>query len=524
MNTRRKSSVVLSLDRDGVIAVWGEVSGGRVQVKAWVNARLPREIDGSDASAVGAWLRQTLRDAGITARAAVFAVPRANVVLKRLSLPRPSEPLPDGRGSFEDESDLAGMVALQMSRQLTMPMQGAVIDFLPIDLPDGTETTVLAGALPGDQVTWCRSVAKAAGLRVKGIHLRGEGAAALLAELSHRQDGALIGVAIAGDTVELVVIEEGRLVSSRGVDVPTGDDPAFAQRLAVEAKRTWMSYRGTRDSAEVECVAVLGSGARVEAVGAACGRELELPWSRVGLPGMVDLPEELRRAEAVLPLVPLIGLFVGQLASREWLDFANPRRAPDRAARVRQAALLGVFAVIVVGGGSYVWGLNRLAALDGRIAAEKARNEKLVERYSQHVRQKARLEHLERWSGFGVDWLAHLEWIGDQAPADGSALVDQIDASLEASVAFASRERQYTTGKWSQQQESRFRLQGRSQQRTAADELRGRLVADRVYRVDTTGPDVPNRFDFTLVTGLARPDRAANGAAGERAADGGGGG
>lgn len=159
-----------------------------------------------------------------------------------------------------------------------------------------------------------------------------------------------------------------------------------------------------------------------------------------------------------------------------------------------------------------MWGLNRLAALDGRIAAEKARNEKLVERYSQHVRQKARLEHLERWSGLGVDWLAHLEWIGDQAPADGSALVDQIDGSLEASVAFASRERQYTTGKWSQQQESRFRVRGQSQQRTAADELRGRLVADRVYRVDTTGPDVPNRFDFTLVTGQKRPDRPANGA------------
>lgn len=515
MNTRRKSSVLLSLDRDGVVAVWGEVSGGRVQVKAWVNARLPREIDGADASAVGAWLRQTLRDAGITARAAVFAVPRANVVLKRLTLPRPE----DG-----EEADLAGMVALQMSRQLTMPMQGAVIDFLPIDLPDAADTTVLAGALPGDQVTWCRSVAKAAGLRVKGIHLRGEGAAALLAELSHRQDGALIGVAIAGDTVELVVIEEGRLVSSRGVDVPTGDDPAFAQRLAVEAKRTWMSYRGTRDSAEVECVAVLGSGARVEAVGAACGRELELPWSRVGLPGMVDLPEELRHAEAVLPLVPLIGLFVGQLASREWLDFANPRRAPDRAARVRQAALLGVFAVIVVGGGAYVWGLNRLAALDGRISAEKTRNEKLVERYSQHVRQKARLEHVERWSGLGVDWLAHLEWIGDQMPADGSALVDQIDGSLEATVVFASRERQYTTGTWSQRQESRFRLQGRSQQRAAADELRGRLVEDRVYRVDTTGPDVPNRFDFTLVTGLARPDRPVNGGDSNGAAAAGGGG
>ena len=51
-------------------------------------------------------------------------------------------------------------------------------------------------------------------------------------------------------------------------------------QLAVEAKRTWMSYRSATPGLEVDLVAVLGDGDLAKQVGAACGFENNCSFSR----------------------------------------------------------------------------------------------------------------------------------------------------------------------------------------------------------------------------------------------------
>ena len=113
----------------------------------------------------------------------MIAAPRGEVVLKRLRLPKTT-----GAG----DAELAGMVRLQMARQLTMAIEGTAIDYVTIEsgargvageapttAPGSAGTLdVLAAALPADRMQWYVAMAEAAGCSIERVGLRASGAAA----------------------------------------------------------------------------------------------------------------------------------------------------------------------------------------------------------------------------------------------------------------------------------------------------------------------------------------------------------
>src|SRR5262249_10216465 len=110
-------------------------------------------------------------------------------------------------------------------------------------------TTVLSGALQGDRLDWRRAVARGAGIRLGRVALKSAGAAALLAELSQRRGGAVLGIALGCGSTEFVIVEDGQLVFARATDLvrpdrsgeaaavrdarPTTDEESFAEKVAV---------------------------------------------------------------------------------------------------------------------------------------------------------------------------------------------------------------------------------------------------------------------------------------------------
>src|SRR2546421_341402 len=75
---------------------------------------------------------------------------------------------------------------------------------------DGT-VGVLAGAMPADRVRWWREIASGAGLNLRRIGLRCAGGAALLAELSQRRAGPIMGVSVGAGSTEFVIVEDGQM-------------------------------------------------------------------------------------------------------------------------------------------------------------------------------------------------------------------------------------------------------------------------------------------------------------------------
>ncbi len=83
----RGNLVVLSHDGQRLNAVWGAVQKDHVRVRGWLTIERPGDVDSTDADAIGAWVGDSLKEADCSSRQCVVAVPRASIVLKRLSFP-----------------------------------------------------------------------------------------------------------------------------------------------------------------------------------------------------------------------------------------------------------------------------------------------------------------------------------------------------------------------------------------------------------------------------------------------------
>ena len=143
----------LNPPQNRLCAVHATVAPERIHVQSWLIVKVPSEVDVRDGAATGAWAATELDKAGMGRARLVFAVPRGEVVLKTLRFPK-------GEGS--GEAELAGMVRLQMTRQLTMAVEGTAIDYAPIGEEEGEKgsVTVMAAALPGERMNGVRGIAE----------------------------------------------------------------------------------------------------------------------------------------------------------------------------------------------------------------------------------------------------------------------------------------------------------------------------------------------------------------------------
>ena len=517
--------IAVELERGRLTLAEAVVSARKVSVQGWRCATAPADLDLSDAEAVGAWVGAELREAKMRGRL-VMAASRTDVVLKRLSLPRGLAP-----------EEIPGAVSLQMMRQLTVPTEGAVVDYILLREPAEEQRTenreqrsesrdqrsdqrsesgrgagaeALAGALPGDRRQWLGRVAKASGRKVARLSLRSSGAAAALAPASERLGGSVLGIVIGRASTELVVVDNGRLVFARAIEIEAPEDDAwlddFARRLAVEAKRTWMSYRSQPTSIEVERIFALGEGPLARAVAASCAEALEIPGEAVGPHPAVELPADMPERQRTLAAA-LVGTLVEGAAGPAGFDFANPRRAPDVGARRRQRALLGSLAAVVAIGTVVVYLWLDLQSMQAELDGLKAKRSGTLQDYAEYLAADARLKHLDAWTS-RMDFVAHLERIIAQMPDPREAQLDTLSGSVSTTVLYRAAESgSYLDGRFVPEQGAKFTIRGHVDRRDIAQGLRERLMAAGPYELQFGGPDVETRFDYDLLT--TRPAPAA---------------
>ncbi|TVQ62330.1 MAG: hypothetical protein EA378_05270 [Phycisphaerales bacterium] len=499
--------LVLCLEPTGLSAVELSVRAGVARVARTVAVQRPGDVDPAESGELGRWVRVALDDAGVRTKRTVLALPRGNVVLKRV--PVPAALLPN---------ETPGAARLALLRAQAVPVQDVVFDcVIPRDqgearhetdheddanTPANAERTILAAALPEDRLSFVREVASSAGLRLAGVRLRAEGTGELVRRASI--DGPTLAVATGPGWAEFVTVDRGELLLARETELAPG--ATLERTVAVEAARTALLQAAGGASVTV---AVVGAERAVAEIAERCAETTERP-SVVLDPADAVWPESCDPG-TIARLAPLVGLALAQSVGRQGLDFLHPSKPPDPNAAVRVRAMMVVALVGILAAGGWLLAQRELDALSARVATVRAQKDDLSGQVVEFFRTDARLNHVERWAEGDPDWIAHLASLREKLPPGDQAVLDSIGGSVEASPVYRPTRRDtYYEGRWTVDRAVRLDLEGRVRERSVANALRQRLIDAGVYRVTTQGADVPDRFSFVLSTPAAAPPATAS--------------
>lgn len=517
--------LILELESDRLFLVEAKLSGSKPRVLRVHSAARPDARSGSSseparddpnadesADELGAWIRAQLDEHGFRAKQALVAVSRAHIVTKHLDAPAESL----------SATERHEMIRMQMSRQASLTSADSVIDYTQAS-GDGAIT---AAAMPAERVARRQRVAKAAGLRLTGILLRSAGLRALLQDDQTEQDTGATGhtddaapgsprliVAPGVGSVEVLIVADGEIVFSRSIaaeDSTPQAPEALARRLAVEAARTVVSYRVAPGGADVTGVTIIAGGPLARALTTALSERLDIPTRAIAPEELIDYDDAVAQQDRA-PAAPLAGLLLCAKKKLPVLDFANPTAPPDTRATLRQAVLVGLFLMIVLGGAGYLLAQDRLASEQAELETIRADHADAQSKWVQSQLDAARLGHIRAWSDSGIDWLAHLASVIDKAPAPESAALTELSAEIRATAAFRSGKQIGDPDAWRSDSALVFRISGIARDRLHAQAFRQRLLESDHLSVSSQGPEVENRFAFIVSTDQPGPESPPTG-------------
>lgn len=477
--------IAIDLSNDHFTAVQLSASHSGVKVGARLSLDIPPDIEPSDDEWLGKWMARSLEEHRFGRAPVAFVVPRQSVGLKHLVLP----------STRIDE--LPGMVAIKLAGQLPFPADGSITDYAVLRQSEG-QSEVVAAAARHELIDRYRSLAQAGGLKIDRIALRPLATAALAAEISRTRSGSLLAIDLRRyGEVELVVVSDGKLRFARAAEVFSStekvDRHEEARRLATEAKRSWMSFRATEDSPDVEHVLIIGTDGLAGGVATEVRSALDRPTEV-----LLSHPKVSGDTSTLGSIWPLVGVGLEAAEDLDGINFGGPKEAPDLAARQRQRILAGIAAGVVVFGGLWTAGNVHLRRLEEQRDNLADAADELLPDYYQVERTRLRLEHLQRWEAAQFEWLDHLAFVSDHLPPTDQAILGSFGASsTEPSLRWKDQ-------KWSVAAPiASLQFSGAAISRPIADAIRFSFVNEPVYQTSPVGTDTSsNDKTYTEAFGL----------------------
>lgn len=451
---------ILSVDWDQreLRVVYARIRRERVQIEDVFAVTIPEDVSLADADAVGKLLRQALDQGQVSCRRVIVDIPRDQAVLNTLALPNASV------------SDLAGMIKVQIAKDLPFPVSEAVVDFaVPPDDGEESETRdVLVGAIRTEVLEYYRQVCHAAGLKLERVGLRPYANKVAANDfLGDAHPERLLVVDVGPRLTEIDVVRKGQLVFSRaasayvppdiGAAVPLGspgestlddddeaagglsfhtlgsepdtgprDLTAVVADLMVEVTRSIEAYRATDPGAEMSAVLVAGSTGIEETLADAMQRRFGVTVETYNPSRLFDGDAE--RGAAASGFSAALGLVLGHAGGgRLHFNFLHPKKqeVPGQA-RLKKVPVVAAVAVLFIAAAIvlYVQGpakkLAKRADLEEQIRETKAEikeNKKFI----------ALVEKAEQFEADQVVWIDELNRLVDVLPDSKHVVLAKLD-------------------------------------------------------------------------------------------------
>lgn len=377
---------------DELRVVVGQAHATSTHVLAAGRWPLPPGADGL--ASVAGTVRDWLKAAKAHGAPAVLSVARDRLIFKELKLPNiPAEELP-------------AIVQFQVTKELTVPLDDVVIDYIPAATPGPAgDLRVAAFVLRKDDLARATTFAQAIGVKLQAIVPHGLGLHAHW--LGHPQHAAFADVVGIVSPDEFIVVNGRELVYNRPLD--RGED------WADDVRRGLAAYDNQAGHAPVTAVFFLGAAATIPQE---LARRIRVPQFSFDPMAVLKSDVPLEDAEAYAPAAGLVqarGLFKPLP-----VNFQSVKQVVVKPPRTRLYALVGgavAAGLVALVGLWYAWShweLNQqLADLQAEIDATK----KLIDAYGETDKQ---LAAVETWASSDVVVLDELyELIARFPPISG---------------------------------------------------------------------------------------------------------
>ena len=374
-----KRIVAVDWDTRTLRIVHALLSKRGVKIDRLLSAPIPADLDLANPEQLGRHIRRVLDQEGIHTKHATVDIPRDQAILKTLSLPALS---PD---------ELAGMVGIQIAKELPFPASEAVIDFaVPPFAASATTSNVLVAAVRREVVQQYETTFEVAGLKLDRVGLRPYANTVAVCELlKHALPERVMFIDVRPSLTEIDVIHNGSLTFSRAasvmvppdarghgerprfsivreggpsealvpVDLGVGtphhmdDTEAMIHSLVVEVTRSIEAYRASDAGASIDHVVIAGDLGVEETLAEAVQKRLGITTELYNPAASFGWePDEGAGASA---FASTLGLVVGHSYDRALhFDFLHPKkRVSQTQERLKKAPLVAAVAVLFVAAG-----------------------------------------------------------------------------------------------------------------------------------------------------------------------------
>jgi len=487
---RPKKIVAVDWDAHSLRVVHAFLGKKGVKIDRLLSVAMPSGVDPNHPEQIGLHILRTLRQEGITTKHAVVDVPRDQAILKTLSLPG------------AQTEDLAGMVEIQIAKELPFPATDAVIDFTTSPAPeDSSSCDVLVAAIRRELLEQYEATFNAAGLRLDRIGLRPYASKMAVCEaLKHGMPERVLFIDVRPSFMEIDVLRHSALTFSRSASVMipkgvsseapsrpiraadssaggeerldadwVGDEgrsiDGVVRSLMLEVTRSIEAYRASDPGAQIDHVVIGGDVGVEEALAEAIQKQLNITTELYNPAATFGLePDEGADASA---FTASLGLVLGHVDEGELhFDFLHPKkRVSVTKERLRKAPIAAAIAVVFVAAVAMTLAAvtkddrNALAALEAGIAqmeGEKRANEKF-------------LKLVERIEGFDADqhvWVDVLYDIFSQIPSYKEMVVNHLEMNQkDARVTLKTQSKSRDTATEVRRKLTEFRREGRDKPR-----------------------------------------------------------
>jgi len=464
-----------------------------VKIDRLLSAPIPPDLDLANPEQLGRHIRRMLDQEGIHTKHATVDIPRDQAILKTLSLP----------ALHPDE--LAGMVGIQIAKELPFPASEAVIDFaVPPVAASSPTSDVLVAAVRREVVQQYETTFEVAGLKLDRVGLRPYANTVAVCELlKHALPERVMFIDVRPSLTEIDVIHNGSLTFSRAASVMVpadarshGERPRFSivreggpsdahmpidldavaphtisgteamiQSLVVEVTRSIEAYRASDAGATIDHAVIAGDLGVEETLAEAIQKRLGITTELYNPAASFGWePDEGAGASA---FASTLGLVVGHSYDRALhFDFLHPKkRVSQTQERLKKAPLVAAVAVLFVAAGGIAFA--KFTAPNRKILATIESS--IQELEGKHSDNKKFLEVMERIREFDAEqhvWVDVLYDVFNVLPTNEELVINHLEMNQsESRLVLKTRAKNRDTATTAVRKLDEFRREGKDRPR-----------------------------------------------------------